>query len=181
MSAIEVLNRRRRIFRYWSQGLTPLQMQTLLRPDFDRGISLVNIKRDVRTMKKWLPTITGVEADLANIDDTVNAMRAKLMMVQERLTQLMFTADNSNAQVGAAAKLLTSIGIDADILTRSGRLDPTRIRIDQEVTENIELTFPEIFAEFGEVFLKDALRRELQRDRRHTEATVEEQVDSKEE
>ena len=182
MTTTDVILRRRKIFQYWAQGLTPDQMHDLLSDSGLRGCSLVNIKRDVRQMPDWIPSLTQTAVDPEDVQKVVGELRAKIQLAQGRMTQVMFSGDSSSAQVGAADKYMKLVGKELELLTRAGLIKPPELKITQEVQADVrQWDIAEIFSEYGEVFLQDALRRQLQADRRHTEAVLSESLDPEDE
>lgn len=146
------------------------------------GCSLQNIRNDLRTMDDWLPSIVKGEIKEEDVERVVTNMRAKLQLAQERLSRVMYTGDSSSAQVGAADKFMKAINMELDVLTRAGLIKPAQIEVKQEVKGDVITWDPaEIFAEFGETILGDALRRRLQADRGSPEEDLPESLDPEDE
>lgn len=147
-----------------------------------RGCSLQNIRNDLRTMEEWLPGIVKGGIVQEDVERVILGMRAKLQLAQERLSRIMYAGDSSSAQVGAADKYMKAVHMELDVLTRAGLIKPPEVKVNQEVTGDVITWDPaEIFAEFGETILGDALRRRLQADRGSTEEDLPEPVDPEDE
>lgn len=125
-SSVDIMARRRLIFRYWAQELPSKQIHGLIRnAGFD--VSLNTIRRDIRKMGEWLPGIITIDDDP---EQAAQEILGKMKIGQARLAQLAFAADNSNAMVGAAKGLVDAASAEGEFRFKAGQLQQARIPLD---------------------------------------------------
>jgi len=118
LTSIDILHRRFLVFEFWAcRHIPPKKIVEILEKRDIPGCSLPHIRRDIRTMSKWLPEIIKMKADSTLI--TVEVL-GKMQVTQQRLLNLAETADNSNAQVGALRASIEAINLEADIRFKTG-------------------------------------------------------------
>ena len=118
MNSTRVMGRRRLVFRYFSQGLSGTGMLEAVNNRYPCSLSTIN--RDLRCMAQWLPELLNLQE--GDEDKAFERLIGNFMMSQERLLQLSYVGDNSNAQVGAARALAAVAQQEADLRMDSGQV-----------------------------------------------------------
>jgi len=121
MNSIEVMARRKLIFKYISLGLAPADIHGLVEDKYP--CSLKTVRRDIMSLGNWLPEL--VKIDQGESDEVLVKILGGLQLAQDRLLQLSFDGDNSSSMVGAirsfASVLLqeAQLRMDAGIIRRA--------------------------------------------------------------
>ena len=118
MNSTRVMGRRRLIFRYLSQGISGTGMLEAVNNRYP--CSLSTIHRDLRCMAQWLPELLNLQE--GDEDKAFERLIGNFMMSQERLLQLSYIGDNSNAMVGAARALAAVTQQEAELRMNAGQM-----------------------------------------------------------
>ena len=178
MPAIDILRRRRLVVQYWSQGITnAVTIKELLgQSPHDIDVSEETVRRDLRSMDKWLPELVELDKENKNLDRILSEKFIRVQLIQERMTQIAYSGDKSAAQVGAGLGALKAVREELDIRARMGQISPQTLRLQQEVEKPV-ITVEDLIGEYGDVILDEVMRRRLQGDRGEPEKGAGEPVD----
>ena len=112
--------RRTAVFEYYiCRKLSPKKIAEILEKRGLPGCSLPNIRRDINTMREWLPEIVKIQEDSSQV--TADLL-GKIQVTQQRMLNLGETADNSNAQVGALRANVDAINAEVDLRFKTGQI-----------------------------------------------------------
>ena len=84
-------------------------------------------------MEKWLPELIKVEAGGEELNRIIYKKLARIQLIQERMTQIAYSGDNSAAQVGAGLGALRAVREELELRTRMGQISPQTVKVQQEV------------------------------------------------
>jgi len=134
LDSARIQGRRRFIFRYLSQQLSATEMHPIINEAYP--CSLATVHRDIRNMRDWLPGLMNIRE--GDGDQAFARLIGMLRDAQERASQLSYTADNSNAMVGALRALALAVKAEADLRMDTGGIVRTPFRLEHLRTD-IEL------------------------------------------
>ena len=126
MDSARISARRRLIFRYLSQQLSATEMHPLVNEAYP--CSLATIHLDIRKMADWLPGLMNIREGEG--DQAFARLVGILHLAQERALQLCYTADNSNAMVGAVRALCLAAKAEADLRMDTGGIPRTPFKLE---------------------------------------------------
>jgi uncharacterized protein (DUF3084 family) len=150
LTSTDILHRRILVFELWTcRHIAPKRIVEILEKRDIRGATIKTVRRDISTLKEWLPEIIKLKE---NSSQVTAELLGKHQVTQQRLLNLAETADNSNAQVGALRASVDAINAEVDLRLKTGQISavPQRFEVksDVDVKGLIERAIPAIIENF---------------------------------
>jgi len=136
LTSIDILHRRILVFELWTcRHIAPKRIVEILEKRDIRGATIKTVRRDISTLKEWLPEIVKLKE---NSSQVTAELLGKHQVTQQRLLNLAETADNSNAQVGALRASVDAINAEVDLRLKTGQISavPQRFEVSSDVSED---------------------------------------------
>jgi len=141
LTSIDILHRRILVFEFWvCRQIAPKKIVEILEKRNIRGANIKTVRRDISTLKEWLPEIVNLQEDSSQV---IAEMLGKHQVTQQRLLNLAETADNSSAQVGALRANMESIIAESDLRFRTGQINAVPEKVEGQHTIILKMWKPE--------------------------------------
>lgn len=156
-NSIDILGRRKLVFKYFSLGLSPKESHTRIVGLYPCSIDTV--RRDIRRMGGWLPGLLSLNK--GDMDKSLTRIIGLFQLSQDRLIQLMFSADNDNARVGAAKGLAVMAAKEAEVRMNTGLLPRMAFRMEgfYHIKPDLEGLDEQAIGAIVDNFMNDEARR----------------------